>query len=429
MSARRPDRSQEQPCGDAPPPARELRIAPQGRSPLGKEQQTFNGLVRKVEMLRDRLVEWATFEPLHRQRMANELTPLLRQFGEARRDTILTLERILAGKVPGDVPGRAERRNLEHHLLELARAHLDEDPADAEIVVLHDRYAAVDFAADRELDRQLARDMAEQFFGVELEDHELGDSVEDVVAAGAAKARQAAEEQAEAARSRRAAGGKAGARADAKAAAAEQARQAASQSVREVFRKLASALHPDRASDEADRARRHALMQRVNHAYDEGDLLTLLTLQLETEHIDAAHLAGVSGARLGHYNRVLREQVKELEQELSAITAHYGLLPGQDPATVTPATVQHGLKRELAELKQAIKGMKAHRALVQEPAARKRWLQHYARELREDERLDGLMDALIDVPDAFLDAALDAFRDPGGGSPRGRKRGKRRRRG
>ena len=429
MSARSRDRSQENLFGDAPPPARELRIAPQGRAPLGREQQTFNRLVRRVEILRDRLVEWAAFEPLHHQRVANELTPLLRQFAEARRDTLLTLERILAGKVAGDVPGRAERRNLQHYLVELARAHLDEDPEDAGIVALHDRYAAIGFAEDREIDRELARDMAEQFFGVELEDDELGDSVEDVVAAGAAKARQAAEEEAQAARSRRAAGATAGERADAKAAAAEQARQAASQSVREVFRKLASALHPDRASDDADRAHRHALMQRVNHAYDEGDLLTLLTLQLETEQIDAAHLAGVSGARLGHYNRVLREQVKELEHELSAITAHYGLLPGQNPATVTPATVQHGLKRELAEVKQAIKGMKAHRALMQEPAARKRWLQQYARELREEERLDGLMDAFIDVPDAFLDAALDAFRDPEGGSPRGRKRGKRRRRG
>ncbi len=78
-------------------------------------------------------------------------------------------------------------------------------------------------------------------------------------------------------------------------------------------------------------------MQRVNHAYDEGDLLTLLTLQLETEQIDAAHLARVSTARLGHYNKVLREQVRKLEHELAGITEHFAGSTGQVLAVVTPA--------------------------------------------------------------------------------------------
>jgi hypothetical protein len=39
--------------------------------------------------------------------------------------------------------------------------------------------------------------------------------------------------------------------------------------------------------------------------------------------------------------------------------------------------VQHGLKRELAELKQDIKGLKAHHAMLLDPAARSAgWLQH-----------------------------------------------------
>nr|MBP9035506.1 hypothetical protein [Pseudomonadales bacterium] len=186
--------------------------------------------------------------------------------------------------------------------------------------------------------------------------------------------------------------------------------------------------HPDRAGNEAERVRRHELMQRVNHAYDEGDLLTLLTLQLETEQIDAAHLARVSTARLGHYNKVLREQVRELEQELAGITVHFGRLTGQSPANVTPAAVQHGLKRELAELKQDIKGLKAHHAMLLDPAARKRWLQQHAREMREEERLEGLLlDAFLDAPDAFADEGFDPFRGSGRAPGRGRKRAGRRR--
>ncbi|HQY69637.1 MAG TPA: J domain-containing protein [Pseudomonadales bacterium] len=424
MTASKPHHSQTDlfDASPRPPPAQELRIAPQGAAPLGKEQQTFNRLVRKVEILREKLAEWAAFEPQHHRCVAKDLMPVLKQLGAARRETILTLARILEGKAAGGRPGKVEQRNLVHHLLELARAQLEDDPQDEQIIALHDQYADIGFAEDQELDRELARGMAEQMFGVELEEHELGSSVEEAMAAAAAKARQAAEEEAQAARARRAAGAKARTRATDKAAAAEQAAKEASQSVREVFRKLASALHPDRAGDEVERARRHELMQRVNHAYDEGDLLTLLTLQLETEQIDAAHLARVSTARLGHYNKVLREQLRELEQELAGITGHFAGLTGQAPAVVTPASVQHALKRELAELKRAVKALKAHHAMMQEPAQRKRWLQQYARDLREEERLDGLLDAFLDAPDAFVDMDFDPFRGPGSAPRRGRKR-------
>lgn len=424
VTARKPDHSQTDlfDAAPRPAPAQELRIAPQGAAPLGKEQQAFNRLVRKVEILRGKLAEWAAFEPQHHRRVGEDLMPVLKQLGAARRETILTLGRILEGKTAGGRPGKVEQRNLVHHLLELARAQLEDDPQDEQIIALHDQYAEIGFAEDQELDRELARGMVEQMFGVELEEHELGGSVEEAMAAAAAKARQAAEEEAQAARARRAAGAKARTRATDKAAASEQAAKEASQSVREVFRKLASALHPDRAADEVERARRHELMQRVNHAYDEGDLLTLLTLQLETEQIDAAHLARVSTARLGHYNKVLREQVRELEQELAGITGHFARLTRQSPAVVTPAAVQQSLNREIAELKRDIKALKAHHVMLLEPAQRKRWLQQYARELREDERMDGLLEAMLNAPEAFRGGNFDPFRGAGSAPKRGRKR-------
>jgi hypothetical protein len=44
--------------------------------------------------------------------------------------------------------------------------------------------------------------------------------------------------------------------------------------------------HPDREPDPHERERKTALMQRANHAYGKNDLLKLLELQLELEHID-----------------------------------------------------------------------------------------------------------------------------------------------
>ncbi|RYZ11082.1 MAG: J domain-containing protein, partial [Comamonadaceae bacterium] len=98
------------------------------------------------------------------------------------------------------------------------------------------------------------------------------------------------EQQAEAAAQRRE---EAAARRRSAAAARrrKQAQQEVSQSLRDVYRRLASVLHPDREQDPQQRERKTALMQQANQAYADDNLLALLELQLQAEQIDAAHLA------------------------------------------------------------------------------------------------------------------------------------------
>lgn len=48
-----------------------------------------------------------------------------------------------------------------------------------------------------------------------------------------------------------------------------------SQDIRKLFRQLAQKIHPDRASDEEERAWRTELMSEANRAYREGDVMTL----------------------------------------------------------------------------------------------------------------------------------------------------------
>jgi Skp family chaperone for outer membrane proteins len=50
------------------------------------------------------------------------------------------------------------------------------------------------------------------------------------------------------------------------------------ESAKELFRRLARRIHPDLASDPADRARRTSLMALANLAYEQGDVDTLTTL-------------------------------------------------------------------------------------------------------------------------------------------------------
>jgi len=58
-------------------------------------------------------------------------------------------------------------------------------------------------------------------------------------------------------------------------------------------------------------------MQRVNQAYARGDLLDLLTAQVEIEQIDAEHLAQATDQRLAEYSSVLRSQRQALRDKLA----------------------------------------------------------------------------------------------------------------
>jgi cobalamin-dependent methionine synthase I len=130
------------------------------------------------------------------------------------------------------------------------------------------------------------------------------------------------------------------------------------QSIREIYRKLASALHPDRELDPQERVRKTALMQRINHAYDKQNLLQLLELQLELEHIDRNAIGRLDEERLRHYNTILKRQIAELEHETmrveSIFCAQFGIAPF---AVVKPETVMRDLSREIAHMRQANREM------------------------------------------------------------------------
>lgn len=397
MASRRPDRSQQD-LFDAtarPVMPQDLEIVPRGAVPLGKEQVRFNRLLAQVGALRAKLAEWAASDQERHRQVVEELLPLEQRLSVARRALILSVAAILEGRAGGGVARPAERDGLTDFLLELLDAQLRDAPDDEQLVGLYDEYSDLRFAEVVDFGQELARDFAAQAFDVPFDDEDPGDSREDLLAADMARQRRADETRSGAAGAH--GGAKARERAERKAAAAEQAAREVSQSVREVYRKLASALHPDRASDEADRARRHEAMQRVNTAYEAHDLLALLTLQLEIEQIDAEHLARVSQERLRHYNAVLREQQKELEQELETIRDGFRMLLDDPHTPVTPAAVQAALHRDVGSARRAIREIEAHHEMLLHAVPRRRWLKEYARERRAGKREEArLMESLVD---------------------------------
>jgi uncharacterized protein (DUF2164 family) len=188
--------------------------------------------------------------------------------------------------------------------------------------------------------------------------------------------------------------------------------------VREVYRKLASALHPDRETEVAERNRKTQLMQRVNQAYERNDLLALLGLQIEIEQIDAEHLAQVSDARLGHYNRVLKEQLAQLRAEIAMCIAPFQAMLDLPPwsAKPTPALVEQYLEADMTAVRAMLDELRQDLVAFKDPARLRARLEADLAQQRKNRDLGPTRDDFDELLHAMLASA-----------PRPAKRGRRKR--
>ena len=205
-----------------------------------------------------------------------------------------------AGFVRSLQPGlsRAERRQLVDLLFEAVTPFLEAGD-DPEMEAVAGRHADGKLPASSPQEDEPASDAA----GLE---GPADDWERQAAAAAAQRAQWAAKRRAASASKRR-----------------RQEDQEVSQSVRDVYRRLASVLHPDREREAQQRERKTALMQQANQAYAKQDLLALLELQLQAERMDAARLATGDRRRLQHYVVVLQAQLADLQSETRRLEAGF----------------------------------------------------------------------------------------------------------
>ena len=358
------------------------------------EHRRFKTLLTKIESARLRLAAWHDHLPLFARAHAERVQPELERLHLARRTWALELERIALGPW-----SKADRETLAQVLCDLCGALLNaNDEPDEEIKALYNRFAEVDFDAEGQQQLEAMKSRLEAMGGMDLGEEPVL-SVDDLMQRA----------QAEMARLRDAGGRpsmddlgmdhrphiKPRNKTAAQRRAEEDAKRI-SQTVREVYRKLAAALHPDRTAAEAtpaQRAERTALMQRANSAYEAGDLLALLTLQLQIEQVDVAHAAGVAAAQVKHFNKVLAEQLREIEAEIDerqmAFCTSYGIVAHQ---RLKPEQLGALLKDEVREVAAASAELaRDQRALRGELAVARRWLKQKRAEMRFEQQMDDLM--------------------------------------
>ena len=370
-------------------------VTAQNSSP---EHKRFRTLLEKIDKARLRLQQWQEQLPLFAQAYKERVEPEELRLQAQRRAWVFELEQLLlAGRW-----NKSETQTLTRLLVDICGALLDaNEEVDAELKALYNRYAETDFDSEEQAQLHAMKAMLETMGDLNLGDapvasaDELMQRAQEQMAQRMARAREQQAAEGATLGQRQGRGRRPSkAQSAAQKRAEEDARQA-SQTVREVYRKLAAALHPDRSeagATEAQRAERTALMQRTNAAYEAGDLLALLTLQLQIEQVNEAQAAQMAASQLRHFNKVLAEQLREIEQEIDgrqhAFAESYGWMPGQ---RLDPMQLGRLLKDEVRELAAfAAQLTSERRMLIGDPVQAKRFLKHLRMEQQMDDRMDDM---------------------------------------
>ena len=359
--------------GDAVPkpelPAVPLQVKVTGRphAKLSPAQQRFNKLLSRIDKLTEQNLHVNTLLDRFRPGHLQALESLSQQTTRVQKDMLLFLHDRLQRKGLTAPQHKSVRAIVKSLLMVL------EPQGDPHAVALFDLYHSEEDKAERAQEeaqsRQELKAMLEEMAGRPLDDLDTDQSPEDMLKAalqGAQQEQLAQQQKREARRAKRPP--------TARQRAAEQQQLDAKSSLRTIFRQLASALHPDRETDPAERARKTALMSEVNAAYGRNDLGTMLRLQLQIAQLDAGSIARMTDETLASMSVVLKEQVSTLESELSMVLHRAEAELGVSVSPDTPEGVWvRCLDAIQAEMRDTIVSMQDDLARVQDDAQLKRW--------------------------------------------------------
>ncbi|OHE57319.1 MAG: hypothetical protein A2Z47_03010 [Thermodesulfovibrio sp. RBG_19FT_COMBO_42_12] len=107
----------------------------------------------------------------------------------------------------------------------------------------------------------------------------------------------------------------------------QQIEEARNRNISSIYKQLAKVLHPDLEQDTAIKIEKESLMKQLTAAYEAHDLHMLLRLEIQWIHKENSHLETLSENKLEIYIQLLKEQIKELEEECYMLSHHPRYLP------------------------------------------------------------------------------------------------------
>ncbi|QBH03257.1 J domain-containing protein [Xanthomonas oryzae] len=355
-----------------PKKTRELPVAPDARvlqqlrgqpaqengPPLSPARKRFDRLLHDLQRHRSELEAWQHALAQWRERYLAELQPL---FDLRCAADIALVEELDRASVAVKL-GKADRQFLSDLVCDIAGPLIE--AGHEALRPIYDRHSAVSYEQEVSESDALMKQILGEACGLDADELDGIESPEELYERVSERLQQEHVQQQQRQTQRRK-------RAEKKTVAGS----AEPPPLRELYRKLAGNLHPDRATDSDDHASRTLLMQRLNAAYKAGDLLGLLELQAEIGLLDAQGVDAMSPARLKDYNRELERQCKDLQQQVLQqaydFCAQYGLDLPSRPKPERLSRLMGQLKRDVED--DLIEARQSLRELS-DPKSFKRWL-------------------------------------------------------
>lgn len=359
----------------SPKPARLEVVAGLVVANMGKPtaaQKRFNKLVSSIDAARTESETLRRVVDAQRPAHHNAMHVLSTEIVQLQKNMVSFLDARMQAKGLT----ASQKQQASRILLGLCEqlAHLEDDAIEAVIA----RYVSPEDLAERALEDELAAQEAKEFMEAHLGKSFAGQdfkSPEDVLRAAMEHERAQAAARAEKRESK-----KAKRSPNAREQAAAQKQVDAQGALRTIYRQLASALHPDRATDSADRDRKTALMKAVNTAYERKDLTELLRMQLTVEQVDATKLAAMSDEKLQAMCLLLAEQYKALQEDIENQRMELAHDFGYDPhLRFREEDLQEAIAYQQQTLKDEADFMREDLANVQDDKTFKAWLKEQTR--------------------------------------------------
>jgi hypothetical protein len=305
----------------------QLTLRPRTGRPLTKAQRSFNRLVGRVEELRSQIAaETKTFDEALIY-YGKHLHQRLQRQNDLQKDLVRLLAPYLYKK---NLRNKNHRRILRTILSTLLSeiVFYDSGSLTGDLRAIFKQVHEIDFEKAQQQEIEVSRSEMKEMLdelGIDVDlsglrpgmnHEELAAKLAELNATIKAEAEAAADEHSLGQRERR--------KSKRQLEREEQLRQTEEiqkRSIASIYKELAKALHPDLEPDADRKQHKVVLMQELTVAYRNNDLHTLLRLELEWLKREEGNLDRLTEEKLAVYNRALKDQVAELERELTSSSA------------------------------------------------------------------------------------------------------------
>jgi hypothetical protein len=328
--------------------SKELIIGKSEKAGLSKEQQAFNKLIQKIAQLREELKETTVLLDKQVQYYIKHLYPLMQQVTALRAKAVVLMNGFMTlSKGLSEHEKESLRLLIIHQLHDIFR-YQQEDP-EGELLDIFNALSDITY-----------QDLAEEYLA-KLRATAAAHPEEDDP--GSSLPMKRTELESTDTNQRKT---KKQLQKEEKERLLEEVRR---KNVHHLYRQLAKVFHPDLEQDPTRIRQKEELMKQLTIAREQGDLLTMLQLELTWIQEEDRHPDQLTNVKLNLYNITLKEQVKDLQEQIKALYNHprYEFLLGfaKSPQGVrfidwkseknNLENLQHGLQEIIAGLSQDTK--------------------------------------------------------------------------